>query len=213
MEISLRKNLIYAALIGELYFILILSIAYNLNSAFSYEVYFSNMSAVALSVLLPALSAFFMYLAYLGTCHVKLLFQYGKFILVGVLNTLIDIGIFNILAALIPGVSGILLSVFKAISFIASVTNSYIWNKHWVFRKEDAARKQSDLRLSEAAHFFIVSTGGFIVNLITFAAAIAFIGTVFSVSTIVAGNISALVAALASMVWNFTGYKFLVFKN
>lgn len=213
MEISLRTHLIYAAIIGELYFILLLSIAYNLNSTFSFGTYFPKVTLIILPVLLPILTAFFLYIANFGARHITSLFQYGKFVLVGVLNTLVDLGMFNILVILAPGVSGIILPAFKAVSFLVAVTNSYMWNKYWVFKEEGERNKPSALNMGEASYFFAVSIGGLIVNLVTFAAAVSLLSIVFSISTIVAGNISALAAALASMVWNFTGYKFLVFKN
>ena len=133
--------------------------------------------------------------------------QFIKFLLVGVLNTGIDFGVLNLLMFSTGITSGIYYSVFKAISFICSVTNSYIWNKRWTFKKGKSLEKK------EFSKFFIISLMSFGVNIGVASILVNIIGPVGGVSSYIWANISALAAAGFTTLINFFGYKYLVFKD
>ena len=133
--------------------------------------------------------------------------QFIKFLLVGVLNTGIDFGVLNLLMFSTGITSGIYYSVFKAISFICSVTNSYIWNKRWTFKKGKSLEKK------EFSKFFIISLMAFGVNIGVASILVNIIGPVGGISPYVWANISALAAAGFTTLINFFGYKYLVFKD
>lgn len=58
----------------------------------------------------------------------------GKFALVGVVNTLLDMGLFALLAQLL----GVNVYLSQCISFSAGVLNSYLLNRSWTFRTKEA---------------------------------------------------------------------------
>jgi putative flippase GtrA len=131
-----------------------------------------------------------------------------KFILVGILNTVIDLGILNVLI-LISGVSaGLGYSIFKGISFAAAVINSYFLNKFWTFQRgaTGAPRK-------EFTQFFIASVIGFGINVSTASFVVNFIGPQLGVGANIWANVGAILATLTAMFWNFLAYKFIVFKK
>jgi putative flippase GtrA len=133
--------------------------------------------------------------------------QFIKFLLVGVLNTGIDFGVLNLLMLSTGITSGIYYSVFKAISFICSVTNSYIWNKKWTFKRGKSLEKK------EFSKFFIISLMAFGVNIGVASILVNIIGPVGGISSYVWANISALAATGFTTLINFFGYKYLVFKD
>jgi len=155
--------------------------------------------------------------------------QAVKFVLVGILNTLIDLGALNLLI-FISGISaGLGYSAFKGISFILAVLNSYFLNKFWTFKSRGAGGKKK-----EFTQFFMVSAIGFginvgvaslVVNVIApnfSSILVECVGTtngVLECFTKVApysklwANVGAICATFAAMTWNFLGYKFIVFKN
>lgn len=132
------------------------------------------------------------------------LWQLSKFGLVGVLNTAIDFGILNFLSVYTGTTSGVGLIPIKAASFSIALVNSYFWNKGWVFEGKKGANPVS---------FVIVSVIGIFIN----------VGTVIVLTTIVKSpgnipdelwlNIANVVATGFSMVWNYLGYRLVVFKK
>ncbi len=134
--------------------------------------------------------------------------QTKKFILVGILNTFIDLGVLNILIWVSGIASGPLYSVFKGISFIVAVFNSYFWNKSWTFKKKETIKDRK-----EFACFFIVAFLGLVINISVASWLVNVVEPQFGMSLKIWANIGAICAAFISMAWNFLGYKFFVFKK
>ncbi len=142
--------------------------------------------------------------------------QVAKFIVVGGLNTLIDLGILTWLSsvALPPetplfqvfGLSVAFYSLYKAISFILANISSYYWNKHWTFHAGTSAQNTV-----EFTTFFAVSIIGFLIN-ISVASGIFHLAHLALTSNQV-GLLAAAIGSIAGLAWNFLGYKFLVFKK
>lgn len=139
--------------------------------------------------------------------YVPIAFQFAKFGAVGAFNTFFDWGVLNLLIAVTGIATGLGFSLFKGTSFIAATIGAYFWNKYWTF----GAKEKSNTE--EVTKFIAVSGSGFLIN-VGLASIIVFI---FSDAAIVSSaqlaNIAAATATLASLVWNFLGYKIFVFKK
>src|SRR5690606_14239972 len=119
------------------------------------------------------------------------------FIIVGGLNTLVDFAVLNLLIAVFETPSGTLYSVFKGISFVVAVGNSYIWNKFWTFSSNEKTDPKKVLR------FFTVSVVGFGINVIVASIIVNVVGAPLGLSATLWANIGALAATAISMIWNF----------
>ena len=157
-------------------------------------------------VFMPIFCAGCLWFASVLAKKLSFIWQLAKFVLVGVLNTLIDIGILNFLMLVTGIASGTFYSIFKGFSFIVSVVNSYFWNKHWTFGKKTEKTK------TEFIQFFIVSVIGFGINVSSASIIVNIIGPQFGLSPAIWANVGAIGAAFCGMTWNFLGYKFIVFK-
>ncbi|MDD3190921.1 MAG: GtrA family protein [Candidatus Pacebacteria bacterium] len=139
--------------------------------------------------------------------------QFSKFVFVGAMNTLIDLGVLNLLVAVLGLSKESPRFVFlKSASFLAAVTFSYFCNKYFVFKTRDNGRKEMK---KEGLKFFSVSLAGFVLN-VTAASATFFFLTQVAESRVpinILANLSALTGSLFTMFWNFFGYKFWVFKK
>jgi putative flippase GtrA len=134
--------------------------------------------------------------------------QAAKFVLVGILNTGIDFGVSNILMKVFNIYSGLGFSLFKGVGFAAAVINSYFLNKFWTFKSKSADRSGKQF-----VQFFVVSLIGFGVNVGVASLVVDMIGPQFNIGEKLWANFGILCATFASMVWNFVGYKFIVFKD
>lgn len=123
----------------------------------------------------------------------KLLIQFVKFNLIGVLNTAIDMGTFALLTHF-----GINIYAANMISYALGLTNSWIWNSRWTFGSKKLDGKK---------------VFGFIaVNLLT-----------LGVQTVILWigrdrmglnhNVAKLLAIPFGLIINFLGNRFFVFKG
>ena len=151
------------------------------------------------------------------------IWQFAKFVLIGGLNALVDIGVLAAIQSLFQSSYGIgpdtaiivvgsvavsFYVVYKAISFLVANFNSFFWNKYWIF-----ADKTTKGSREEFIQFLIVSIVGFLIN-------IFFTAFIFTAVTPLGGMnhqqwglLCAAFGGIAGMTWNFVGYKLFVFKK
>lgn len=136
---------------------------------------------------------------------VKVVYQFAKFAAVGTLNSFIDFGVVNLLIAITGAATGATFSGFKAISFLFATTNSFFWNKFWTFDSKggDTAK--------QAIQFYIIAGIGLLVNVGV--ASLVNNARVGATSINLWANFAVLCGIGASFIWNFLGYKFIVFKK
>ena len=135
--------------------------------------------------------------------------QIFRFVVIGVLNTLVDLAVLNLLLYLFRYQGIRVYPILKSISFIIAVANSYIFNKYWVFSVGTSPT------IKESGKFFGVNIVGLFLNLVVASSTLFFLVSIFrnTVSTIVMANGSALLGTFAVAVMNFFLYKHFVFKS
>ena len=87
--------------------------------------------------------------------------EFGKFVIVSVLNTVVDFGVYGVLTRGFDFWFHHLNSA-HAISLVATTVHSYIWNSYWVF---PGAHKTHSAAMTK---FLIVSSSGLLVNVFLF---------------------------------------------
>lgn len=137
---------------------------------------------------------------------IKIIWQLAKFVVVGGLNTFIDLGVLNFFSLLIEDNSWY--ALFKFISFSLVVVNSYFWNKSWTFERG------YKLKRNEFILFSIVAGIGILINVGTAVFLVKVIGSPDCISErLWAGIIAPFVGILIAFIWNFLGYKYIVFRK
>lgn len=132
--------------------------------------------------------------------------RFYKFVLVGCLNTAVDLGILNI-AILVFGVEKVyLFPLYATIGFIAATLNSYFWNQHWTFDDTNARGLRS------VAWFYVVSIAGFLIN-VGISTGLVFAGLPPGFTLVLWENAAKALGIVVSLATNYAGYKYLVFHK
>lgn len=132
--------------------------------------------------------------------------QLSKFAAVGFLNTAIDFGVLNLLSAATGVTSGFIVGGVNAPGFGVAVINSYFWNKFWVFRgREEAVR--------DFPKFIAVSVAGLLLNSGVIVLLTTYVPAPSTFGEAAWLNFAKFFATVLVFVWNFLGYKFLVFRS
>ncbi len=217
-----KSDVVAVLILGEIASWLIISVIKGLVGPDLYEK-IRGFIFIGLPLVFPIVCLIFLYAAFLIGKKIETIRQAAKFVLVGGLNTLVDWGILSFLIFVfrdtfkidsydviftVFSVTLVYYSLFKAISFIIATSNSYIWNKFWTFKRETTEKAAK-----EFLQFFIVSIIGFLINVGIASVIFKFIAPVANLNIDQWAIISAAVATALSMIWNFVGYKFIVFEK
>lgn len=138
----------------------------------------------------------------------KLFLQFGKFFIVGILNTGLDFAIFNFLMRITQTYKGTALILFSTIAFSAAVMNSYFLNKYWTFGDQNKTQAPQQF-----IKFLSVAIVGLILNNSIIYFITSLISPIFGLTPILWANFAKAMATGAVLVWNFVGYKLFVFKK
>ncbi|QQG45162.1 MAG: GtrA family protein [Candidatus Sungiibacteriota bacterium] len=134
--------------------------------------------------------------------------QLSKFAAVGFLNTAIDFGVLNVLSILTGVTGGFILGGVNVPGFSLAVINSYFWNKFWVFRDRTEKGVFEDF-----PKFLAVTLLGLLLNSGIVVFITTYVPPILPVGQDVWLNIAKAAATAVALVWNFVGYKFLVFRT
>lgn len=201
-----KIDIIFTAIIGEItswYFISLLSEKGVVEKL-------GGLSSLlwSLVIIFPILSVFCLWVAYLMGKKFLVVFQLAKFLLVGVLATIFDLGSLSIFMAASGISSGLYYDIFKGASFIIATIGKYIPDKFWAFKKSETTEIKK-----EFSQFFIVTLIGLGINVFIANLVVNQFGSAFGLPPKLLGNLGGIAAVLVTFAWNFVGYKFIVFKK
>lgn len=159
-------------------------------------------------IILPFFSLFCLWLAYLIGKKLLFVFQAAKHLLVGAFAVVIDLKVFEFLVWLFAIFFPVNLLAPKGISFLLATFLKYLGNKYWAFQKHE---KENLNR--EVIKFLCITLLGLLMDMGIFYYLVKITGPQFNLSLEGWVKLSVIFAALAAALWNFLGYKFLVFKK
>jgi putative flippase GtrA len=201
---------VIAAAIGEVTAIYFWDFFRNLKNAEGITIIKDPLYSLLWLLLLvfPFLAALALWIASLIGKKYLAVFQLAKFLLIGVMATIFDLGILSVALAATGIASGIYYSIFKGASFIVATVIKYVPDKYWAFKK----RESSDMK-KEFFQFFLVTLVGAVLNIAIASLTVDYIGPQFGIDRITWGKIGGIGATIIVFAWNFVGYKFFVFKK
>lgn len=159
-------------------------------------------------IFLPIATASGLYVVYSVTISKwPIFYQLGKYGIIGLLNTFLDLGILNLLILLTGIARGLWLDLFVVIAFCTSITNAFFWNKFWTFSLKNTEEVEK-----EYVKFFAVAGATALINIFLMHVLVNIVGAPFSIDPKTWVNIAAVSLIPVSFFGNFFGWKFLVFK-
>lgn len=137
-----------------------------------------------------------------------IIMQFVKFVVIGFINTALDFAILNLEMWMFSIYAGWPIIIFNVVSFAIASTNSFIWNRLWTFKV-----KSGEKVAMQYLQFIIVTAIGMGIN-----SSIVYLGTTvvgphFGLHPQLWANVVKVFATCISLIWNFFGYKFVVFKK
>ena len=155
----------------------------------------------------------------IGLIQVFDLKKFIKFGLVGVLNTLVDFGVFFVLDRWVirEGPTLVLLGtaiaagpyLSNAIAYVVANVHSFVWNKLWTFERRDRVTR------GEAVRYLLTSAGYVLISTVSLAVCIRILSLPFVAPLVPQGwtNLLAkLPTACVTVFYNYLMNKFWVFK-
>ncbi len=120
--------------------------------------------------------------------------EFFRFGLVGVINTAVDFIIFVLLyrgTELDP-------LLCNGIAFLVAVTNSYLFNHRWTFR-----RSNSTISFTAYLRFVVLNAGGLLIGTLA----------IILLEGVMPLELAKLIAAGLTLIWNYTCSKLFVFNT
>jgi len=142
----------------------------------------------------------------------KLILQFAKFAIVGIINTAIDWLSFYLLTNFVPSFSGTGEVWAKIIAFVFAVTNSFIMNSLWTFKEEfrsgfvgGDAKEKIRTGTRYFGKFLAVNLVGLLINSITF--------SIFRFKFGSSKLVGLIFASGAATFWNFLANKLWTYRK
>lgn len=130
--------------------------------------------------------------------------QLLRFLITGLINTIIDFGVFNLLIILSGARSSTAIALINTLAVALAVTNSFILNRNWTFPVYN--RKKGQIQ-----RFIIASLIGILINSAT-VTLLSNLHLLAAFAPLLVLNAAKIIAALLSTSWNFLAYRNWVFR-
>ncbi|MEA3293283.1 MAG: GtrA family protein [Patescibacteria group bacterium] len=161
-----------------------------------------------LPIFFPILTLIGLWVSYLIGKKYLFFFQLVKFLLIGSLFAIFDLLLLNFLMGYFEVTEGVKYSVFVTASFVVITSIKYIADKFWAFEK--SGKEGVGM---EFMGFFIITLISGVIHIGVASFIVNVVGAQFSVSSLVWANIGKILGIIVASIWNFLGYKFIVFKK
>ncbi len=197
-----NKDVLVGAVAGFFLGLLLLSIAYNLKIYFPYQ-------GTLLVVGVPLIWAIGIGISQFLARYIPFFNQLGKFVAAGVLNTALDFSVLNFVSRATGITAGVVVGWVNVPGFVIAVINGYLWQRLWVFPRLDAERHI----FIDFPKFLVITIGGLLINSWVIILVTTYLPIPETVREEVWLNVAKVIATAFTLVWNFSGYKFVVFRK
>ena len=207
MDTFRKSDVINSVIIGEMIALFLIFTSKSLEGEFPFLEIIKSKWFISVTIL-PAFITLFIYLTSLLGKVRPIFFEFGKFIIIGLSNTVMELGVLNLLMLLTNIEQGYYYSLFKALATIARIINGYFWNKAWTF--EDTENRKAERQFLE---FVTVSGFGLVSEVLIASFLVNVIGPVGGISPRLWANLGAVIAMWSTGLLTFSAFKLVVFNR
>ncbi|GMX58055.1 MAG: hypothetical protein YFSK_3900 [Candidatus Yanofskyibacterium parasiticum] len=161
-----------------------------------------------LLIIFPLLAALGLQIAFLIGKKFPAIYQLAKFLLVGAMAAILDLALLNLFMILSGAASGAGFNAAKGISFAAATSLKYFPDKLWAFKNKN---RQNLKR--EFGKFFAITLAGLALNIFIADVIVNQIVPQWGIGAELWANLGGIGAIMAVFIFNFFGYKILVFEK
>ena len=157
----------------------------------------------------PVLAVLGVWISYLIGKRYLFVYQLAKFLLIGAFFSVFDLIIFNFLLGYF-GISReeiVRYAFFVVISFTIVTVIKYLGDKYWAFEKSGMEKAGMEI-----TSYFVITLISGVIQTASASFLFALIPSIFG-NAMVVGNIAKIGGIVIASIWNFLGYKFIVFKK
>ena len=158
-------------------------------------------------------STYYVYAVFLSSFKKVLSGTFIKYALVGILGTLIDVGVLGFLVWYfdVPPTDDVRLYLFVTLSFLLAVINNFALNQWWTFRVETKGQKRRFVK------FLLVSVGGLLLSNLLMFGLLELLDIFLAWDMLHLGNVlivmlAKAITSLVVLLWNFFLNKYWTFR-
>jgi putative flippase GtrA len=133
--------------------------------------------------------------------------QYVRFLVVGISNAIIDLGLLNLLTALKPPHDQLLFAVENSVAVACALINSYVWNARWTFHGQGTGT------LRQRMLFFAQALMNLLLNNVVLLTVMGLLPAGQGLWLTVATSVAKLCAMLAASTMSFILLRAVVFRS
>jgi putative flippase GtrA len=133
--------------------------------------------------------------------------RYVKFLSVGCLNAIVDLGVLNLLLWCHPTHTPWLLTLYNTVAVTCAVLNSYVWNRFWTFRDQARGDKREFLL------YIVQALMSIVLNDAVLTATAAWLDTLHRLSPVWVDNLAKGTAMLTSSSVTYLCLRWWVFRR
>jgi putative flippase GtrA len=137
--------------------------------------------------------------------------QFLSFVGVGLTNSAVDLGVFNLLYALQPTANVNWLVAYNSVAVVCAIINSYIWNTRLTFRRE--ARHHGDRAWRQRILFMSQSVFNILVNDLIVLLIAPYLMGIHGLPPRLASNAAKVVAMVVASLLSFLAMRLVVFTG
>ena len=139
--------------------------------------------------------------------------RFIRYVFIGLLNTGLFFGLVNLFGWAFHVYSGWRFTAISVFATSVVVVHSYLWNSRWVFKLHESHSTQRFIKFVLSTIGAIGLNAGIVYGMTTLISPPSLLTALSDRTDLIWANVAEVVSLAAVVIWNYTCYKFFVFRE